>query len=116
MQSLADDGVKIIAPPLWMLVTAKDGEIVPSPYATAAKAAGLDIIAWSLERSGPLNEGGGWYYQSIGDVVSSDGDMLKLLDVFANQIGVRGVFSDWPATTTFFANCLKLGTEGATAN
>ncbi|MDY8109087.1 glycerophosphodiester phosphodiesterase family protein [Fulvimarina sp. 2208YS6-2-32] len=116
MQALADEGVKIIAPPLWMLVTERDGEIVPSPYAEAAKAAGLDMIAWSLERSGPLAEGGGWYYQSINDVVSSDGDMLNLLDVLANDIGVRGVFSDWPATTTFFANCLKGESTDSAAN
>ncbi|EAU41800.1 Glycerophosphoryl diester phosphodiesterase [Fulvimarina pelagi HTCC2506] len=116
MQSLADDGVQIIAPPLWMLVTTENGETVPSPYAEAAKEAGLDIIAWSLERSGPLTEGGGWYYQSIADVTSSDADVLKLLDVFANDIGVRGVFSDWPATTTFFANCVQSGGNEAKAN
>ena len=115
MQALADEGVRIVAPPLWMLVTADDGAIVPSPYARAAKAAGLDIIAWSLERSGPLASGGGWYYQSISDITDSDGDMLKLLDVLANQIGVIGVFSDWPATTTFFANCMGLGQTAGTA-
>ncbi|MCK5932490.1 MAG: glycerophosphodiester phosphodiesterase [Fulvimarina manganoxydans] len=115
MQALADEGVQIIAPPLWMLVTAKDGEIVPSPYAEAAKAAGLDIITWSLERSGPLASGGGWYYQSISDITDSDGDMLKLLDVLANQVGVIGVFSDWPATTTFFANCMGLGQTASAA-
>ncbi|TFF19128.1 glycerophosphodiester phosphodiesterase [Jiella endophytica] len=108
MAELADAGVKIIAPPLWMLVTGKDGAIVPSPYAKAAKKAGLKIITWSLERSGPLSGGGGWYYQSIADVVHSDADMLRLLDTLANDIGVVGVFSDWPATTTFFANCLGL--------
>ena len=25
------------------------------------------------------------------------------------QSGVLGVFSDWPATTTFFANCMNIG-------
>ncbi|RFC62576.1 glycerophosphodiester phosphodiesterase [Fulvimarina endophytica] len=108
MQELADDGVRIIAPPLWMLVTAENAEIVPSHYALEAKKAGLDIIAWSLERSGPLVDGGGWYYQSIADITSSNGDVLKLLDVLASTIEVKGVFSDWPATTTFFANCLDL--------
>ncbi|MEN3794446.1 glycerophosphodiester phosphodiesterase family protein [Fulvimarina sp. MAC3] len=116
MQSLADDGVRIIAPPLWMLVTAEDGEIVPSPYAREAKEAGLDIIAWSLERSGPLAAGGGWYYQSINDITTSDGDMLKLLDVLSSDIGVRGVFSDWPATTTFFANCIESAENKAETN
>ena len=106
MQALADEGVEIVAPPLWMLVTTENGAIVPSAYAKQAKAAGLDIIAWSLERSGPLSvEGGGWYYQSIAGVIDNDGDMLTLLDVLAKDVGVIGVFSDWPATTTFYANC-----------
>lgn len=108
MQELADKGVKILAPPLWMLVTAKDGRIVPSVYAQEAKKAGLGLIAWSLERSGPLTSGGGYYYQSIKSITDRDGDTLALLDVLAKQIGVIGVFSDWPATTTFYANCMKL--------
>jgi glycerophosphoryl diester phosphodiesterase len=28
--------------------------------------------------------------------------------VLARKVGVRGVFSDWPATTTFYANCTGL--------
>jgi glycerophosphoryl diester phosphodiesterase len=80
---------------------------VPSPYARAARDAGLDIIAWSLERSGPLTNGGGWYYQSVQPVINNDGDTFSLLDVLARDVGVIGVFSDWPATTTFYANCQK---------
>lgn len=106
MKTLADDGVKIIAPPMWMLVTLNDRkEIVPSAYTKAAKQAGLDIITWTLERSGPLSEGGGWYFQSIKDAIDSDDDVLKLLDVLAKDVGVRGIFSDWPATVTYYANC-----------
>nr|WP_246548679.1 glycerophosphodiester phosphodiesterase family protein [Ancylobacter oerskovii] len=108
MKELADKGVKILAPPLWMLVTAKDGKIVPSLYAEEAKKAGLGLISWSLERSGPLKDGGGYYYQSVKPVIDRDGDTLALLDVLARDIGVIGVFSDWPATTTFYANCMKL--------
>jgi glycerophosphoryl diester phosphodiesterase len=106
MKELADQGVKIIAPPLWVLVTLNDkNEIVPSEYAKAARAAGLDIITWSLERSGPLHSGGGFYYQSIKAATDHDGIVFSLLDVLAKQVGVRGVFSDWPATTTFYASC-----------
>jgi glycerophosphoryl diester phosphodiesterase len=50
-------GVNIIGPAIPMLVTpggANNKTIVPSPYAHAVKAAGLDIIAWTFERSGPL--------------------------------------------------------------
>ena len=78
------EGVKIIAPPMWVLLDARrDGRIVPSAYAKAAKAAGLDIITWTLERSGPLHDGGGWYYQSVADAIDNDGDMLEMLDVLA---------------------------------
>jgi glycerophosphoryl diester phosphodiesterase len=107
MKELADQGVRIIAPPIWMLLTL-DGQqrIVPSPYARQARAAGLDIIAWSLERSGPLQGGGGWYYQSVAPAIDNDGDMLEVLDVLAKDVGVRGVFSDWPATTSFYAGCM----------
>jgi glycerophosphoryl diester phosphodiesterase len=105
---LAAEGVKIVAPPLWVLVTVKDGRIVPSAYAKAAKAAGLKIITWSLERSGLLTDGGGWYYQSVKDVVRKPGDMLTLVDVLAQQVGVIGIFSDWPGTVTYYANCKGL--------
>ncbi|WP_423186508.1 glycerophosphodiester phosphodiesterase family protein [Alishewanella sp. d11] len=103
---LKAEGLNIIAPPLWALVTVENGNIVPSAYAKAAKAAGLHLITWSLERSGPLANGGGWYYQSIAEVTSDDSVTLQLLDVLARQVGVIGVFSDWPATTTFYANCM----------
>jgi glycerophosphoryl diester phosphodiesterase len=108
MQELADAGVKYIAPPLWVLVTTENGKIVPSVYAKEAKAAGLNIITWTLERSGPLNNGGGWYFQSIAEVTDNDGVTYELLDVLAKQVGVVGVFSDWPATTTYYANCMGL--------
>ncbi len=108
MQELADMGVNYLAPPLWMLVTVADGEIVPSVYAEEAKAAGLELIAWSLERSGPLNDGGGWYYQSLADVTDNDGVTYELVDVLAQDVGVAGIFSDWPATVTYYANCKGL--------
>jgi glycerophosphoryl diester phosphodiesterase len=108
MDELAAEGIRIIAPPMWMLVTAENGAIVPSPYAVAAREAGLDIITWTLERSGPLNVGGGWYYQSIDEIIDNDGDMLVLLDVLAQDVGILGIFSDWAATVTYYANCAGL--------
>ncbi|QBF31437.1 glycerophosphodiester phosphodiesterase family protein [Thalassococcus sp. S3] len=108
MQSLYDRGVRYIAPPLWMLVTLQDGQIVPSAYANEAQAAGLNIITWTLERSGPLGGGGGWYYQSITDATTHDGVTYELLHVLAQDVGVAGVFSDWPATVTYYANCVGL--------
>lgn len=106
MAALYSDGVKIIAPPIWMLLTIdNDNNIVPSQYAVDAKAAGLKIIAWSFERSGPLNNGGGYYYQSVADVIDNDGDMMTVLDVLAKDVGVIGIFSDWPATVSYYASC-----------
>jgi glycerophosphoryl diester phosphodiesterase len=91
MQELADQGVRIVAPPLWALVRLDGDAIVPSDYARAAKAAGLDLITWTLERS-----------------IDNDGDVFEWLDVLARDVGVRGVFSDWPATVTYYANCKGL--------
>ncbi len=109
MQELADMGVNYIAPPLWMMVTLDDeGNMAPSAYAKEAKAAGLNLIAWTLERSGPLANGGGWYFQSVNDAIDSDADYLNLLHVLAQDVGVAGVFSDWPATVTYYANCYEL--------
>ena len=108
MASLKERGVNYIAPPLWMLVTSQDGEMVPSTLAERAKEADLGIITWTLERSGPLAGGGGWYFQSVSDLVDSDSDYLQILDVLAQDVGVAGVFSDWPATVTFYANCKGL--------
>jgi glycerophosphoryl diester phosphodiesterase len=117
MEALANQGVRIIAPPLWMLLEVSAGEIVPSAYARAASSAGLDIITWSLERSGSLADGGGYYYQSLNGpnkrtpqpgVIDNDGDMLTVLDVLAQEVGVIGIFSDWPGTVTYYANCMNL--------
>lgn len=108
MESLKGMGVNYIAPPMWMLVTVKDGRIVPSAYAEEAKKADLNIITWTLERSGPLGAGGGWYYQSIKEVTDSDGAMFELLHVLAQDVGIEGIFSDWPATVTYYANCMGL--------
>ena len=109
MQELYGKGVRYIAPPIWVLLaTSSKGEIIPSAYAKAAKDAGLNIITWSLERDGPMNKGGGWYHQSIKSAINSDGQIYEVLDVLAQQVGVKGVFSDWPATVTYYANCMGL--------
>lgn len=205
MADLVAKGVEVVAPPMWVLVTLENGVIVPSNYAHEANAAGLDIITWTLERSGLLTDGGGYYYQvrrdvlyecrfascsgacascilqellsvvvfvggdgcscgddillpdvspthpssekkryrhrergffaierssrhspsapsafwfcfvsyffryclqSVADSISKDADMLTMLDVLARDVGVIGVFTDWPATVTHYANCV----------
>ena len=108
LASYADQGVQFIAPPIWILLATENGEIVPSEWAKEASAAGLNIITWTLERSGPLASGGGWYFQTVSDVTTHDGVYFEVLDVLAQDVGVVGVFSDWPATTTYYANCMGL--------
>lgn len=109
MPNVAAQGIRIIAPPTWALLKVNaDKKIVPSEYAIAAKKAHLDIITWTLERSGPLKTGGGYYFQSLPGAITRDGDTYKMLDVLAKQVRVRGVFSDWTATTTYYANCMGL--------
>ena len=108
MEELAEMGVNYIAPPTWMLLTVENGDIVASELANQATAAGLGIITWTLERSGPLTTGGGWYFQSVADVTDSDGDYFNVLHALYEEAGVLGVFSDWPATTTYYANCMGL--------
>ena len=102
-------GIHIWAPPLFALLAADNGKIVPSQAAKDAKAAGLGLITWTLERSGILADGNnGWYHQTFDSAVKTEGDMLNALHVLAKDVGVMGVFSDWPATTTFYANCMGL--------
>jgi len=108
MEDLKEMGVNYIAPPLWVLLTLNEGNIVPSIYAEQAREAGLNIIAWTMERSGPLQGGGGWYYQSIADAVTSDGATFDVIDKLAQDVGVVGIFSDWPATVSYYASCMGL--------
>jgi len=109
MDELIAMGVNILAPPMYMLLELdSENNIAPSIYAIKANAAGLDIITWTLERSGLLKDGGGFYYQSVNSQIDNDGDMFEVLDVLAKDVGIIGIFSDWPATVTFYANCMGL--------
>ncbi|MGV2975397.1 glycerophosphodiester phosphodiesterase family protein [Roseibium alexandrii] len=108
MDELKAKGVNYIAPPLWVLVTLDEGEITASAYARAANEAGLNLVTWTLERSGPLTTGGGWYFQTVKDAIDGDGRVYEVVDVLAQDAGVVGLFSDWPATTTFYASCMDL--------
>lgn len=113
LKQLKEDGVRIIAPPMWALLSVNDaGEVVPSEYANDIRKAGLDIITWTFERA-DLRKGaskGGWYYlfDPEGKAIKKDSDMYKALDVLARKVGILGIFSDWPATVTYYANCMDL--------
>ena len=115
---LEDIGVNYIAPPMQMLVKVEEHwhyeddhkymrhQYAPSDYAITAKAHGMKIITWTLERSGHLSSGGGWYYGTTNSITNNDGDKLELVHVLHKDVGVAGIFSDWPATTTMYANCV----------
>jgi len=122
MQEIAAEGVNIIAPPMWFLLRVlDDGRIVPSPYAIAAREAGLDIIAWTFERSDlrggsradPADPSTATFYYRFDtnpnvQAIQKDSDMYLALDVLAREVGILGIFSDWPATVTYYANCMGL--------
>jgi glycerophosphoryl diester phosphodiesterase len=118
LMGYAKQGIKIVAPPMWVLLTVDvSGKIVPSQYARDAKAAGLDIITWTLERSGRIVEevlptkgtaNPSFYYQTTLDALKNDGDLMVTLDVLAKQVGILGIFSDWSGTVSYYASCMGL--------
>jgi glycerophosphoryl diester phosphodiesterase len=118
LKGLAAKGVKIVGPPMWALLTVDaNGRIVPSQYARDVRAAKLDIITWTLERSGRIVEdvlptrgtsSPSFYFQTTLDALQNDGDILTTLDVLAKQVGIKGIFSDWAATVSYYANCMGL--------
>jgi len=117
LKGYAKQGIKIVAPPMWVLLDVKNGKIVPSQYAKDAKAAGLDIITWTLERSGRIVEevlptkgtaAPSFYYQTTLDALHNDGDLMTTLDVLAKQVGILGIFSDWSGTVSYYASCMHL--------
>jgi glycerophosphoryl diester phosphodiesterase len=114
LNAVRAQGVRIFAPPIPALlaVDASNDRLVPSQYARDIKAAGLRIITWSFERS-DLRRGaafGGFYaaYDPEGRVIKKDSDMYLALDALAQDVEVMGVFSDWPATVSYYASCMGL--------
>lgn len=104
------EGINIVAPPIFALLDIDGSDnIMASRYAREARSAGLHIITWSLERSGLLADGNnGFYYQTFDSAIRREGDVMKVLDVLNRDVGILGIFSDWPATVTYYANCMSL--------
>jgi glycerophosphoryl diester phosphodiesterase len=103
-------GIRVWAPPTFALLDVDWwNRIVASQAARDARAVGLDIITWTLERSGILADGNnGFYYQTIDSAITREGDLMRVIDALARQVGVLGIFSDWPAAVTYYANCMGL--------
>jgi len=113
LKQLKQDGVRIFAPPMQSLLALNAAkEIVPSQYAIDIRSVGLEIITWTFERTDLRNgaAGVGSYYafDPTGAAVKTDSDMYKALDVLAREVRILGMFSDWPATVTYYANCMGL--------
>lgn len=107
-------GINIIGPAIPDLITIggpNNNSVVPSNFANVAKAAGLDMIAWTFERSGPLatvKARGEYYFSTVADIMHTDGQYYEVLDVLVQQIGIKGMFTDWASTVTYYANCFGL--------
>lgn len=113
LKMLKKRGVKVIAPSMpALLAVTSSGDIVPSQFAIELKRMGFDIITWTFERA-DLRQGAskaGYYYDfdPTGKAIKKDSDMYKALNVLAKQVKILGIFSDWPATVTYYANCMDL--------
>ena len=95
-----------------LLAVDASGRIVPSQLAKDLRAWGFDIITWTFERA-DLRQGAskaGFYYDfdPLGRAIKTDSDMYKALDVLAREVKILGIFSDWPATVTYYANCMGM--------
>jgi len=103
---LVDHGVTAIAPSISMLLEVDtENNLVPTLYAKVARELGLGIVAWTLERSDALSKGGGWYYSTLSQVLRTDSDVIKVLDVLYEDVGIMAIWTDWPSVATFYANC-----------
>ena len=108
LRELASKGVGIWAPPIWALVSVEGGRPVASPTARDARAAGLELMTWSLERPVRVPAGTPHAVAAKLHALSHAGATMEVLDVLGRDIGVKGVFSDWPGTVTYYANCMDL--------
>ena len=109
MEDLTTMGVKYLAAPIWTLLTLdENNNMISSKYANLATGVGLNIIAWTLETPyavKKVEDGGGWYYQTISSAIRGKGDFLNVLKALDKEVKVKGVFSDWAADTTYYKNC-----------
>jgi glycerophosphoryl diester phosphodiesterase len=104
-------GVRIFAPPIpALLALDSNDQVVPSQYARDIKAAGFKIITWSFERAdlrrGAANAGFYYAFDPEGRAIKKDSDMYLALDTLAQDVGILGIFSDWPATVSYYASCM----------
>lgn len=115
LSALYDEGFRTLAPPTSMLLDLDDeGRLVSSDFAKRVQAAGLELVAWTLERSGRIRDGRiegrsrDFYLGPVLPALANDGDVYRLIHALHTEVGVTAIFSDWPATVTYYANCMGL--------
>jgi glycerophosphoryl diester phosphodiesterase len=113
LKQLRAQGVRYFAPPMPALLDVSGSHrVVPSAYALDIMSVGFRIITWTFERSdlrrGASPAGFYYYFDPQGQAIKKDSDMYKALDTLAKQVKIVGIFSDWPATVTYYANCMGL--------
>jgi glycerophosphoryl diester phosphodiesterase len=113
--ALYSEGFRTIAPPISLLLQVDEqGDLRASEYAQRARASGLAIVAWSAERSGRIRDGRvegrerDFYLDPVLPALDDDGDLFRIIDALVHQVGIVRLFSDWPATSTYYANCFGL--------
>ena len=76
------------------------------------RSLGFDLISWSFERvdlrRGAAGAGSYYDFDPTGAAIKKDSDMYKALDVLAKDVKLIGMFSDWPATVSYYASCMGL--------
>eukprot|EP00465_Bigelowiella_longifila_P002390 CAMPEP_0185272196 /NCGR_PEP_ID=MMETSP1359-20130426/46624_1 /TAXON_ID=552665 /ORGANISM="Bigelowiella longifila, Strain CCMP242" /LENGTH=367 /DNA_ID=CAMNT_0027864393 /DNA_START=94 /DNA_END=1197 /DNA_ORIENTATION=+ len=102
-----EDGVG--ATPMFPALTSwsleRSGCDVGSPYSPSS-ASGLYSPQVQPAQIGPC----GYYYDSVENVaVFSEPDVLLVLDVLFREVGIIGLFSDFPASVSTFVNCVLDG-------
>jgi glycerophosphoryl diester phosphodiesterase len=112
LDELKRAGVRILAPAMPALLAVDGDRVVASKFAKDIKSLGFEIITWTFERA-DLRQGAskaGFYYDfdPTGAAIRKDSDMYKALDTLARDVKIIGIFSDWPATVTYYANCMGL--------
>lgn len=107
LQRIADMGITTIAPPQWVLLKNFGGQIIPLDYAQATSTSSPGRLSVRPSLSG--RSGGSW--QILRPInawcLTDDADIYTTLDVLNRQVGIKGMFSDWPATVIYHASCMK---------
>ena len=111
MEEAQELGIAFLGPHLNLLLTPQGNRTVASPFAHMLRNAGFHLIPWTLERSAGKSGAapglyGPYYNATAGQSVFEYTDLLDVLHVLRDDVGAAAVFSDFPATTAAFANCV----------